>query len=290
MIKQLRVYQWSKNFLLFVPALASHQLMVSGVFINALTGFISFSLLASGIYVLNDIVDADYDRKHPTKKDRPIASGDLSMFIAYAILLFCILSGLILSMTLGNSFFAIALAYILLNLVYSIYLKRVFILDIIILMSFYTLRLIAGHLPDAIPLSPWLLSFFIFLFFSLGLLKRYVDIIIMKDNITVSLTETPYNIGDGNMIISLGVSSGLVSTLVLILYTGSEQVQLFYATPILLIALSPVMLYWISRMWFMASRGTSKSDPVLFAIKDMHFYFVVLCFLSIMFLSKYLVL
>ena len=289
MIKQLRVYQWSKNFLLFVPALASHQLMVSGVFINALTGFISFSLLASGIYVLNDIVDADYDRKHPTKKDRPIASGDLSMFIAYAILLFCILSGLILSMTLGNSFFAIALAYILLNLVYSIYLKRVFILDIIILMSFYTLRLIAGHLPDAIPLSPWLLSFFIFLFFSLGLLKRYVDIIIMKDNITVSLTETPYNIGDGNMIISLGVSSGLVSTLVLILYTGSEQVQQSYATPMFLITLAPVMLYWISRIWLMAARGLIKGDPVLFTLKDTHSYIVSICFLSLMLISKYLV-
>ena len=166
----------------------------------------------------------------------------------------------------------------------------VIILDVILLMSFYTLRLIAGHVPDAIPLSPWLLSFSIFLFFSLGLLKRYVDTIEMQRyNISV-ISGRGYIIEDGNILMSLGVGSGLISALVLILYTGSEQVLQFYATPIFLVALAPVMLYWISRMWLMAERGMIKSDPVLFAIKDIHSYAVVFCFLSLILISKYLIL
>lgn len=290
LFRQLRIHQWSKNILLFIPALASHQLMKPGVFINAFTGFITFSLLASSIYVLNDIVDVNHDRKHPKKKNRPIAAGDLSMFSAYAVLSVCFLAGGGLALGFGTTFIFVATLYIVLNLLYSFYLKKVIILDVILLMSFYTLRLIAGHVPDAIPLSPWLMSFSIFLFFSLGLLKRYVDIIVMRESNLSHISGRGYTIDDGNMLMSLGVGSGLVSALVLILYTGSEQVNLFYATPILLVALAPVMLYWISRMWLMAERGKIKSDPVLFALKDTHSFVVALCFLSLLIISKYLVL
>jgi len=289
LLKQIRIHQWSKNLLLFVPALASHQIMMPGILINALTAFIAFSLLASSIYVLNDIVDIDNDRKHPNKKNRPIANGDLTMVNAYAVLLVCFISSSWLAMGLGNTFLFVAMSYIILNLFYSFFLKRVVILDIILLTTFYTLRLIAGHVPDSIPLSSWLLSFFIFLFFSLGLLKRYVDTIVLgKNNISV-LSGRNYSINDGNMLMSLGVGSGLVSALVLILYTGSEQVQQSYATPMFLITLAPVMLYWISRIWLMAGRGLIKGDPVLFTLKDTHSYIVAFCFLLLMLISKYLV-
>ena len=288
LIKQLRVYQWPKNLLLFVPALVSHQIMMPGIFINALTCFIAFSMLASSIYVLNDIVDVDHDRKHPKKKNRPIAAGNLSMFSAYAVLSACFLAGGWIALGLGTTFIFVTTLYIILNLLYSFYLKKVIILDVILLMSFYTLRLIAGHIPGEIPLSPWLLSFSIFLFFSLGFLKRYVDIIVMRDNNESFLSGRSYSIDDSNILMSIGVASGLVSTLVLILYTGSEEVQQIYATPILLVALAPVMLYWISRMWLMAERGKIKSDPVLFAVKDPHSYVVAFCCLSLMFISKYL--
>ena len=156
-------------------------------------------------------------------------------------------------------------------------------------MFFYTLRLIAGHVPDAIPLSSWLLSFSIFLFFSLGLLKRYVETIVIHENSASLLSGRGYSIDDGNMLMSLGVGSGLVSALVLILYTGSEQVQQFYATPMIMVALTPIMLFWISRMWLMAERGLITSDPVLFALKDTSSYVVVFCFLSIMLISRYFV-
>jgi 4-hydroxybenzoate polyprenyltransferase len=288
LLKQLRVYQWSKNLLLFVPALTSHQLLSSGVFMNAIQGFFAFSLLASSIYVLNDIVDIDYDRKHPKKKNRPIAAGDLSIFRAYVYMLFCFLAGIFLSFNLGTTFLMVAGVYIALNLLYSFYLKKVIILDVIILMSFYALRLIAGHVPDAVPLSPWLLSFSIFLFFSLGLLKRYVDTIVIRENNATLLSGRGYSINDDHMLISLGVGSGLISGLVLILYTGSEQVMQFYKTPMVLVGISPIMLYWISRMWLLASRGIIESDPVFFAVKDKVTYAVAIMFLTIMFLAKYI--
>jgi len=290
LLKQIRIHQWSKNLLLFVPALSSYQIMMPGILINALTGFIAFSLLASSIYVFNDIVDIDHDRKHPKKKNRPIAAGELSIFNAYVILLVCLMGGGLLAQYLGNTFFLVVVIYIVLNLLYSFYLKKAIILDVILLMSFYIIRLIAGHTPDAIPLSPWLLSFSMFLFFSLGFLKRYADTIIIRENNASLLDGRGYSIDDGNMLMLLGVGSGLVSALVLTLYTGSEQVKVFYATPMLLVGLSPIMLYWISRIWLMAERGVIESDPVLFAIKDPHSYIVVFCSLLIILLSKYLVL
>ena len=287
LLKQLRIYQWSKNLLLFIPALASHQLLSFGVFMNAMQGFFAFSLLASSIYTFNDIVDIDHDRKHPKKKNRPIAAGDLSIFSAYGYMLFCLLAGVFLSFNIGATFLMVAGIYITLNLLYSFFLKKIIILDVIILMSFYTIRLIAGHVPDAIPLSPWLLSFSIFLFFSLGLLKRYVYTIVIRENNATLLSGRGYSINDDHILMSLGVGSGLISSLVLILYTGSDQVIGFYTTPTVLVGLSPVILYWISRMWLLAERGLIKNDPVLFAVKDKNTYAVVIIFLAIMFFAKY---
>jgi len=288
LFQQLRIHQWSKNLLLFVPALASHQLLNSSVLINALIGFIAFSLLASSMYIFNDIVDIDHDRKHPKKKNRPIAAGELSIFSAYVILLVCLMGGGLAAQYLGNTSFLMAVGYIVLNLLYSFHLKKVVILDVILLMSFYTLRLIAGHIPDAMPLSPWLLSFSIFLFFSLGLLKRYVETIVIRENNTTLLHGRSYSINDGRILMSLGVGSGLISTMVLVLYTGSEQVEQFYTTPMLLVGLSPIALYWISRMWLLAARGVIESDPVFFAVKDKVTYAVAIMFLAIMLLAKYI--
>lgn len=291
--RQLRVHQWSKNILLFIPALASHQLLSLDVFINTLHGFLAFSLLASSIYVMNDIIDIDHDRSHPTKNRRPIAAGDLSLFSASGLLILCFMGGAVLACYLGSIFFFIAGIYIILNLFYSLKLKKVIILDVILLMAFYSIRLLAGHALDSIPVSPWLLAFTIFLFFSLALLKRYVDIIIMqrsKISNTSFLSGRGYQINDSNMIMSLGVGSGLISSLVLILYVGSDQVQKLYSTPMMLVALVPVMLYWISRMWLMAERGEIKSDPVLFALKDFNSYLVVFCTFLIMYFAKILIL
>ena len=153
-------------------------------------------------------------------------------------------------------------------------------------MSFYSLRLIAGHIPNDIPLSPWLLSFSIFIFISLGFLKRYIDINSASNN-NLQMSRHNYNINDKNILMTLGIASGLISTLVLILYTGSVEVQKHYNNPMILVTLAPLIIYWISRMWFLADRNKIKNDPVLFAIKDKILYLIIVLFIMILALSKY---
>ena len=152
-------------------------------------------------------------------------------------------------------------------------------------MCFYTLRIIAGHFPHEIEYSPWLLSFSIFLFFSLGLLKRFVDVKTLQKNNSGIIGGRGYKVEDGKMLMSLGSCSGLISTLVLILYTGGEQVQRFYQYPMFLVSLSPMMLFWISRIWLLADRGIIDKDPLQFIIKDKISYLILFISMSILFIS-----
>ena len=288
LIKQIRLYQWAKNFIIFIPALASFQIFDYNIFKNSLMGFFSFSFIASSIYVMNDIVDVDQDRKHPKKKYRPIANGDLEILHGLLLIMVLLAIGLSLAISLGYRFLIIVIFYILLNILYTFKLKKVIILDIIILMSFYNLRLIGGHVIDQIPLSTWLLSFCLFLFFSLGLIKRYADIKLMETNGIISSLGRGYSIHDNNLIFSLGVSSAVISSFVLILYTSSPQIQQYYSSPMVLVALAPLMLYWISRLWIFASRGLIKNDPVFFTLKDQHTYIIAILFFLIILSARYI--
>ena len=251
-------------------------------------GFFSFSFIASSIYVMNDIVDVDQDRKHPKKKYRPIANGDLEILHGLLLIMVLLAIGLSLAISLGYRFLIIVIFYILLNILYTFKLKKVIILDIIILMSFYNLRLIGGHVIDQIPLSTWLLSFCLFLFFSLGLIKRYADIKLLETNGIISSLGRGYSIHDNNLIFSLGVSSAVISSFVLILYTSSPQIQQYYSSPMVLVALAPLMLYWISRLWIFASRGLIKNDPVFFTLKDQHTYIIAILFFLIILSARYI--
>ena len=288
--KQMRLYQWAKNILIFVPALTSHQILIPNVFVNCLISFFSFSMISSSIYILNDIIDLEYDRDHPNKKDRPIASNKINIKSAYILMVVCLLIGGWLALYLDSQFINILLIYIFINFLYSFYLKKIIILDIIILMTFYTLRLISGHIINNISLSPWLLAFSIFLFFSLGLLKRYIDIMLMSENNINKLVGRGYTIEDGNILMTLGVGSGLISSLVIILYTGSDEVQQIYSSPVFLVILAPLILYWISRIWIMADRKKIKNDPITFALKDINTYIVIFLSLFTMIISKYFIL
>jgi len=285
--RQLRFHQYSKNLLVFIPSLASYNFLNYEVIKNSFIAFLAFSIVASSAYVFNDIVDIDNDRMHPQKKTRPIASGEMSILTAYIILISLVIIGLSLSFYLGYLFLIIILIYISLNILYSLFAKQIIILDLIFLMSFYNIRIIAGHIPNTIPFSPWLISFSIFIFFSLGLLKRYIDIFILKEN-SLNICSGIYSKEDSNIMLSLGIASGLVSVLVIILYTDSKQVLQFYSTPMILIGLAPLMLYWISRLWLMAIRGRINTDPVLYVLKDKITYIVALIFAFLIIISKYL--
>lgn len=242
-------------------------------------------MLASSVYIYNDLLDINYDSNHPKKKYRPIANKDISLFNALVLLSICLILGLLIAYKLNFHFFTISCIYIVLNILYTHKLKKIIIVDIILLMIFYTLRLIAGHLPNQIDFSPWLLSFSIFLFFSLGLLKRYIDLhLIMRTDFS-SKKYIGYYIDDRNILISLGLGSGLISALVVILYTSSNQVQQFYSNPIVLIGLAPLILYWISKIWLLAARGEINDDPILFVSKDISSYLTLFFVLVVLFIA-----
>ena len=163
----------------------------------------------------------------------------------------------------------------------AIVLLVIIILDLILLMIFYTIRLLAGYVSlDVLP-SPWLLSFSIFLFFSLGLLKRYIEIILLREKNVVTISGRGYSLKDSNILMTMGVSSSIIAGLVLLLYTGSENVTVLYNRPIVLIAIVPIYLYWITWMWFMAERGKMESDPVIFAVKNKSTYLVLACLIIV---------
>ncbi len=273
--KALRIHQWVKNILLFLPVFADHSFSFD-VIIKTFFGFLAFSFLASGIYIYNDIIDLNHDRKHVSKKNRPLASAQISIFISLFISMILLASSFFLSFKIDMGFFVITILYVILNILYSNLLKKQYILDVLTLTSFYAFRLISGHLINDISFSSWILSFSIFLFFSLGLLKRYVDLKVSTKNYKKSLGGRGYRAGDEAIIIPIGVSSGLISILTLILYNGSDEIGLKYQSPIILMILVPLILYWISRIWFLAFRGKVLIDPVLFTVKDLQSYLVLL--------------
>lgn len=265
-LKQIRPHQWIKNVLVFLPAFAGHKLVSSENIQNGLLAFAGFSFAASFVYVLNDLLDLKADRNHHTKKRRPFASGDLP--IKWGLLLLpLLLAGSAIMAALLPVDFAIWIAvYLFLNLAYSLYLKQSVVVDIIILSMMYTLRIFAGSAATSVPISEWLLSFSTLFFFSLACVKRYTEIIRSKNKIT--LDGRGYRQVDYSMVQSLGVGSGLISILIILLYLQSNDVRALYSNPQNLWFATPVLLFWISRIWILTNRDEIHDDPVVFAVKD----------------------
>jgi 4-hydroxybenzoate polyprenyltransferase/phosphoserine phosphatase len=270
LFKLLRIHQWAKNLILFVPIITSHQLLNPAVCFASLAAFFALSFVASATYIVNDLFDLDHDRAHPRKRRRPLASGVVSIPLGCAIAGVLFFSGVLIAFGLPKVFMALLALYVLLTLSYSISLKRVVLADAILLAGLYTLRLLIGHAATGIPLSVWLLAFAIFIFFSLALAKRFVEINDLQKNADYfqQIKGRGYLASDLGLVGMLGTSSGVVAILVLILYVNSPEVRDLYASPILLLLLAPLFLYWVSRIWLLASRGGLHDDPVLFAVKD----------------------
>ncbi|MGE5478862.1 MAG: UbiA family prenyltransferase [Chloroflexota bacterium] len=267
-IKQIRVYQWMKNVLIFLPMLLAHKLNAE-LLTNCVAAFFSFSFAASSIYVLNDLTDLNADRIHPRKRARPFASGALPL--AWGALLIPIL--LVLSLTiavafLNVNFFVCLIVYLVTTTLYSFKLKRIHLLDIIILSTLYTLRLISGAVATAVALSPWLIAFSVFVFLSLAIVKRYTELTALQRENKEKPKGRDYYVEDINLLLSFGASSGLLAVLIFILYVNNPETLLLYKNPVFLYGMSPLMLYWIMRIWFMAHRGQMTDDPVVFTAKD----------------------
>jgi 4-hydroxybenzoate polyprenyltransferase len=268
LLMALRPHQWIKNILVFVPVLLDHKLLNMPVLIAAVLAFLAFSLAASGAYVLNDILDIDADRKHPVKRHRPFAAGTLSIATGVTLLPLLLLSSLAIALTLPRTFLALLVSYVILTTAYSVYLKSIPVLDVILLAGLYTLRVLGGIAATNVRFSAWLLGFSMFLFLSLAFMKRYAEINKSGKGEQDLVARRGYMGVDLEWLRSMGGSSGYMAVLVLALYISSEEVTVLYRHPELLWLICPLLLYWISRMWFRTHRGKLDEDPIVATAQD----------------------
>jgi 4-hydroxybenzoate polyprenyltransferase len=264
LIRVLRFHQWSKNLLLFLPILAAHHTGDRAALLKVGLGFLSFGLVASSVYVLNDILDVGNDRAHPRKRLRPFASGALRLGKGFALVPGLLAAGAGVALFLPSMFGLALTAYWFTTLVYSLRLKRVIILDVLVLAGLYTVRVYAGAFAASVPVSEWLASFALFFFLSLAMLKRASELA----KATEAVRGRGYRPDDRIPMSAMGVASGYVSVLVLALYVTTHEVRRLYSHPAWLWMLCVLALYWISRMWLLAWRGEVDDDPVVFAIRD----------------------
>lgn len=268
MLKAMRPHQWLKNLLLFAVLLAAHRFTELNLVVAAFVGFVSFGLCASGVYLLNDLLDVHADRRHPRKRRRPIAAGDLPIASAVILAVGLLILAFLLTLLLPPLFSVILAIYYVSTLAYSLWLKRKVLVDVMMLAGLYTLRVIAGGAAVSIMPSFWLLMFSMFLFLSLALAKRYAELIDMRARNLREVEGRGYRINDEETLAGLGASAGYVSVLVVALYINGEVAHSLYRTPEAIWLICPLMLYWIGRVWMAARRGKLTDDPVVFAIRD----------------------
>jgi 4-hydroxybenzoate polyprenyltransferase len=262
------VHQWVKNLLIFVPLLASHRFTDFSKITEAVLAFASFSLCASSVYLLNDLLDLDADRRHMRKCRRPFASGqlDVSFGIALSAILLC--GSLALTLLLPAKYALVLGAYFAATLAYSFVLKRFMLIDVFTLAALYTVRIVAGGVANDIPLSFWLVLFSGLLFLSLAMVKRYTELDAMVRNGKTSAAGRGYLTQDVMILCAFGTASAYAAVLVLALYMNSPEVKILYHHQQPLWVLFGLLLYWVSRIWMLAFRGQMNDDPIVFAIKD----------------------
>ena len=284
LFKALRPHQWAKNILLLVPLVTSHKLFEWPLLVYALTAFVTFSVSASAVYILNDLVDLQADRRHRSKRFRPFASGRVSIPAGGATAAALLVLGVGGSLLLPPVFTGLLLFYLVLTTAYSFSLKRKPMVDVICLATLYSLRIFAGGAAVSVTISPWLLAFSMFFFLSLAFAKRYTELELAQEA-DGNLANRGYLAPDLDLIRTMGPASGLLSVLVFCLYINSPDVRALYHRPELLWLACPFLLYWISRLWLFACRGFLEDDPVLFALRDRNSYLTGFCMALVLLIS-----
>ncbi|MFH1767324.1 MAG: UbiA family prenyltransferase [Patescibacteria group bacterium] len=283
-IHQVRIYQWSKNLLLFLPVLGAHRISDPNTLMKAVFGFFCFCLFTSGSYVVNDLFGLQSDRQHPTKQNRPIASGAIKVRRALMVVPLLILPALFMAYFLSWRFFGWLCFYGVMETLYSIRLKELLMIDVMLLAFLYILRVVAGGAVTGIKVSFWLMAFSIFFFLSLALLKRYVEVaqmgqqrVDMSDNCPVR----GYRSDDEPTLRMLGIASGYTAVLILAFYIDSDDVRAMYSNPRILWLLCPLLIYWISRLWLLAGRNDMHENPIVFVLSDKWSYLLGMIGLAI---------
>jgi len=266
--KACRLHQWVKNVLVFAAVIAGHKLELQWLQ-PALAAFFAFGLCASSVYLVNDMLDLDSDRQHPTKCNRPLASGRLPILNGLMLVPVLLIAAFAIAWQLPLMFVLTLAIYLITTTAYSFVLKRIAMLDVIVLAALYTIRIVGGAFAADIDLSFWLLAFSMFVFLSLAIIKRYTELLTMKQQNKMGKARgRGYEVDDLPLLVALGGAAGYLSVLVLALYLNSPEVRNLYEHTSRLWALCPVFLLWVSRMWMTAHRGNMDDDPIVFALKD----------------------
>ena len=270
LIKALRIHQWAKNVLIFVPLLASHRIMELQLLWDGGLAFIAFGTLASSVYLLNDLLDLADDRKHHSKFTRPFAAGTLPILHGLVLIPALLLCAFVIALGfLPLQFTGVLVAYYLLTLLYSLWFKHIVMLDVVILAVLYVIRVVAGAIATSLTITFWILAFCTFIFLSLAFIKRYAELSNThhKGNCE-KLAGRGYYPADFELLASLGGSAGYTSVLVLALYINEAASGSLYKSPEWMWGVCPLLLFWLSRIWLLAHRGQMHDDPIIFALRD----------------------
>ena len=284
-LRSLRPHQWAKNLLLLLPAVAAHLSWSVALGVQILAGFVAFSLVASLVYILNDLIDLPHDRRHATKRLRPLAAGELSIPGGLGLVAGLALASGALASQLPDGFRRMLLIYLVLTLGYSCAVKRWALLDVITLATLYTMRVVAGAALAEVPVTRWFLAFSVFFFLSLALVKRVVELRESSAGGAGPLAGRGYVVQDVPVLTGLGMASITASALVYCLYITGEEARLLYSRPDLLWAGLPILLYWQARAWLLTGRQAMHEDPVVFAMRDRVSHLAFAAFLVVVMLA-----
>jgi 4-hydroxybenzoate polyprenyltransferase len=267
LLKAIRVHQWAKNILLFFPLLLSHNISAPTI-LPAIYAFFCFCFVASANYLANDLLDMESDRRHLKKRFRPFAAGDLSVPSGVALALVLVAASCAMLPLLPLEFALWLLLYAVATSAYSLYLKRIPLVDVLVLSGLYALRMLAGAAATGTVFSPWLSAFAIFLFLSLAMVKRFSELATLREQGVTNSHGRGYLVADLEQVRSFGTASAYASLVVFALYISRPDVDALYHHSGRLWLIVPLMLYWLNRVWLLASRGELDEDPVIFALRD----------------------
>jgi 4-hydroxybenzoate polyprenyltransferase/phosphoserine phosphatase len=266
-LKLVRVHQYAKNTLVFLPLLTAHAFSVNSIVLACLAA-LAFSVCASGVYIINDMSDLSADRAHPTKKCRPLAAGVISLRSALIAAAFMFVLAAAIAITISRHFAIVLFGYLALTTVYSVWLKRKLIVDVVVLAMLYIARIIGGAVAIEVNISEWLLAFSLLVFTCLALIKRYIELATLRDANLSAPSKRNYWLGDMDIIAALAAAAGFNAITVFCLYISSDTVRHLYRYPQVLWLITPVLMYWLCRLLVMAHRSQVHEDPIVFAFHD----------------------
>ena len=267
-LRLIRPHQWLKNALVFLPLVAAHEWHDTAAVTYSAIAFAAFCLVASAAYVLNDLLDVEHDRHHPRKRSRPIAAGTVGQMFALLLLPLLLIVAMAFAVLLPWQAGAVLLAYFVLTTLYSIYLKRIALVDILTLTTLYNLRILGGGAAAGIVLSYWLVGFTLFLFFALAIMKRVNEVQDLGAAGSEATAGRGYVRGDERLLLPLGVGCSVAAAVVLGLYTTGDSLTELYSHSVTLLLAVPLVLLWQCHLWLATIRGRMHDDPLVYAVRD----------------------